>query len=564
MIAKPQKLDALTSLRFFAAAMIVIQHSHPKFGTMDFLFTNFPLSQGVSFFFVLSGFILAYNYPVLVGETDILAFFKARIARIWPAHIAAIALLAVLTENLNVDPTSLSSAYFMAVANFFLLQSLIPIQEVFFSFNSVAWSITTEMFFYFAFPLLIANNFFGWRSKLLFLVTIVGLHFWFASAWNIDMNSLKSVSVTGLIYINPVVRVLEFFIGVLTYFCFLRLRHYANYPPFIFTVIEIVAVLLTLVVMYYSIHLYAFLPWRESSFASVINTYIAWSGSSWIFPLIIIIFAIGKGQITKVLSLKPMVLLGEISFSLYLVHVTILEWYRINAVFFENQPKWSIVLGYWLLALLIAYLLHKIIENPCRKLLIALPKLKLSEALKILFLGSQATYIAVMTIIITLMLNLNLFARQPQNDSCPSILCQSLAQQHALSPFANFGGYIELTAVYLSASNADDAEYRELDLLFNVLKPLPEDDYNVAIHLVTADGKIVSQSDFTILNNHRNLSQGQWVRHIKIPAAWLKQGSGLGIAVFSKKPIKLLNVIYPKTDYDGKRVLIDFATINTQ
>ena len=81
MIIKPQKLDALTSLRFFAAAMIVLVHSNPVFGAMG-LAESLPLDQGVSFFFVLSGFILAYNYPVLVGEADILAFLKARIARI--------------------------------------------------------------------------------------------------------------------------------------------------------------------------------------------------------------------------------------------------------------------------------------------------------------------------------------------------------------------------------------------------------------------------------------------------------------------------------------------------
>jgi peptidoglycan/LPS O-acetylase OafA/YrhL len=60
VISKPQKLDALTSLRFFAAAMIVVHHGHRVFGSMG-LAESLPLDQGVSFFFVLSGFILAYN-----------------------------------------------------------------------------------------------------------------------------------------------------------------------------------------------------------------------------------------------------------------------------------------------------------------------------------------------------------------------------------------------------------------------------------------------------------------------------------------------------------------------
>jgi peptidoglycan/LPS O-acetylase OafA/YrhL len=51
------RLDALTGLRFFAALAIVIHHT--------FRLPEWPLPQSVSFFFVLSGFILAHVYPEL-------------------------------------------------------------------------------------------------------------------------------------------------------------------------------------------------------------------------------------------------------------------------------------------------------------------------------------------------------------------------------------------------------------------------------------------------------------------------------------------------------------------
>ena len=47
-ISRPQKLDALTSLRFIAAAMIVIGHAHPLFGSLG-IANAAPLGQGVSF-----------------------------------------------------------------------------------------------------------------------------------------------------------------------------------------------------------------------------------------------------------------------------------------------------------------------------------------------------------------------------------------------------------------------------------------------------------------------------------------------------------------------------------
>ncbi len=547
MIIKPQKLDALTSLRFFAAAMIVLVHINPVFGSMG-LATSLPLDQGVSFFFVLSGFILAYNYPVLVGEKDILAFLKARIARIWPAHLAAIALLVVLTAHLNVGRESIASAAFAAFANLFLFQSLIPVRKVFFAFNPVAWSISTELFFYFTFPLLIAKSFFSWRFKLGLLAVIVILHLWFVAAWEIPFDSmtLKSASVEGLIYINPAVRVFEFFSGVLAYWGFMRLRLYANYSPSIFTAIEVVSVVLTLVVMYYSAHFQALFAGQESSFTKVIHFYLHKSGSFWMFALLIMVFAFGKGWLTTVLSLKPMILLGEISFALYLVHRTVLEWYQINAVYFEHLPPWSIVVGYWLLTLLIAYLLHKAVENPCRKLLIALPKLTLSDALKLLFAGQQGVYVALMTAILAAMLNIHVLIKL---EPCPPVLCQALARQYPLSPPAVFGDYIELTALYLSAN--------ELELLFTIKQPLPIG-YSVAVDVVAADGSTVAKTD-TLILKARDLSQGeQWLERIKLPADNLKQGTGLGISIHSKS-IEFLNAAYPKMDNDSKRVLIDFA-----
>lgn len=56
------RLDQLTSLRFFAAMMIVMLHATGSFGIQKSALT---LNQGVAFFFVLSGFILTYVYPRL-------------------------------------------------------------------------------------------------------------------------------------------------------------------------------------------------------------------------------------------------------------------------------------------------------------------------------------------------------------------------------------------------------------------------------------------------------------------------------------------------------------------
>lgn len=556
MISKPQKLDALTSLRFFAAAMIVVHHGSAVFGSMG-LSETLPLDQGVSFFFVLSGFILAYNYPVLAGEADILAFFKARIARIWPAHLAAIVLVALLSRTLNIDIKSLDTALFAAVANFFLFQSIIPVRQVFFAFNPVAWSISTEMFFYFAFPLLIAKSFFDWRFKLGLLLAIVFLHIWFVAAWDIPYDSMtqKAASVEGLLYINPTVRVFEFFSGILAYWSFMRLRSSVNYSERVFTALEAFSVLLTLVVMYYSIRLPALFPAQSHHFTQILSFYIYKSGSFWAFALMILVFAFAKGGLTKVLSSKLMVLLGEISFALYLVHRTVLEWYQMNTVYFEQLPQWFIVTGYWLVILLISYLLHKIVENPCRRLLIAFPKWRFSDVVKTLFAGQQKVYVLSMIVVITAMTNLHrLITLEP----CYPVECQMLIQQHPLSPPAVFGDDLKLTALHLSAPEDKNTEYRQLNLLFETRQALTSG-YRAAIHLMTENGSTVTPIILHLHKARQLTAGGLWSEHINIPATWLKQGTGLGIVIHFKSD--QLNASYAKTDNNGKRALFDFAAI---
>ena len=77
------RLNALTSLRFFAAFVVMLHHFIS--GSLGFA----GAAHGVAFFFVLSGFILTSNYPHLSTWQDRRSFLLARFARIWPAHVAA-------------------------------------------------------------------------------------------------------------------------------------------------------------------------------------------------------------------------------------------------------------------------------------------------------------------------------------------------------------------------------------------------------------------------------------------------------------------------------------------
>src|SRR5439155_19441149 len=127
---------------------------------------HFALGQGVSFFFVLSGFVLAYNYPRLDGAKAIGGFYVARIARIWPAHIASALLFVVLIANISYFTLPAGSRALITLAHVTMTQAWIPLSRFITAYNTVSWSISTEFFFYLAFPLLAANWRSTWRMKL--------------------------------------------------------------------------------------------------------------------------------------------------------------------------------------------------------------------------------------------------------------------------------------------------------------------------------------------------------------------------------------------------------------
>jgi peptidoglycan/LPS O-acetylase OafA/YrhL len=125
----------LTSLRFFAALLVLAHH---YFGFM----AGF---SGVTFFYVLSGYILTVNYADRVGSwREVKLFWWKRFARIYPTHLLVLAAAIPFGSSLSVLPI-----------NLLLLHSWVPVQSVFFSFNGPSWSISNEAAFYGVFPWLV-------------------------------------------------------------------------------------------------------------------------------------------------------------------------------------------------------------------------------------------------------------------------------------------------------------------------------------------------------------------------------------------------------------------------
>jgi peptidoglycan/LPS O-acetylase OafA/YrhL len=365
---KAAKLNALTSLRFVAAAMIVLYHSDPTFGKYD-PFKNLAKDQAVSFFFVLSGFILSYVYPKLDSFGEVRRFIAARFARIWPAHMFAFLLVLVLIPSQRWLSSTGSTTHAMrkVIASICLVQAWIPKRGYFFAFNAPSWSISTEFFFYLCFHLLIYRWKYLWKIKLAAVFVLTVLTIVFTQAMHLPSNDISKpgVSTEGLVYISPLARLLEFTFGMTVYLAWEKLRSFPINRLW-GTVLELLSIG---VVVLASI----FVPHRAAMIGNI--EWLGHAGVSWFvqsgnlvfFALLILVMGLERGFVSQILSVPFAVTLGEISFSVYLLHGILLWFYYLHIASFSRLPDWLVYAAYWLLLLLLAHLVWQLVERPARK-----------------------------------------------------------------------------------------------------------------------------------------------------------------------------------------------------
>ncbi|MEJ7824169.1 MAG: acyltransferase [Solirubrobacteraceae bacterium] len=144
-------LPSLTALRAIAAAGVFVAHSGFFVGRTDVTASlqDGGGAGGVTFFFVLSGTILAYNY---FGEFSRQRFYRKRFARIYPVYLLAFVLGAFVIAAKDGGIAFLSPE--LITKNLLMVQGWFPHGE---AVPGTAWTLSCEMLFYASFPLLIAG-----------------------------------------------------------------------------------------------------------------------------------------------------------------------------------------------------------------------------------------------------------------------------------------------------------------------------------------------------------------------------------------------------------------------
>ncbi|WP_439589380.1 acyltransferase family protein [Hydrogenophaga sp.] len=339
------ELRALTSLRFFAALAVVILHYRDLLGPMpDWLRQLVVGGQfGVTFFFVLSGFILTYRYREWfaggVSEKRVWWFLRFRLARLYPVYLLGLLLDTPwhLLERASAGQLGeVAHTYWASwLLNAVGLQAWVPSVPFAMFWNTPAWSVAAEFFFYATFPWLCAvlvkpGRRVAWylwavpvaalMGTLLYTLVLYVMNY----LWRVEAGTQYLV----LTY-NPLLRYSEFLAGCLAGHGFLLMQSGASRRglPGLQTASGrngLLGLCLLLIV------------------ARVMNTdYSGPSAAWWLFdvstkhtsfilPFVGLILAVASGPtwLSPLLEHPRLVLLGEASYSLYIIHwsvVTVLS-----------------------------------------------------------------------------------------------------------------------------------------------------------------------------------------------------------------------------------------------
>jgi peptidoglycan/LPS O-acetylase OafA/YrhL len=395
--ASRRDIPALTGLRFLAALSVVLTHAMGKIVP----YASAPpvwhalLAQlawvGMPLFFVLSGFVIHYNYFELVRSAPVRGtaqFFVARFARLYPLFLACLAYDLAHKYGYYQLPDSTSEAlpYYLTLTQAWVYRVFAG-QSLIYQFGvmpQVAWSISTEWFFYCAYPFLClllvrrpgAGAQLGGAALLvaaaIVLVAIAAANGAALDAWAAARYGAvdeQSSFLRWLINMSPYAHFPAFVAGCVSASLFMRLRGRPVTPRearlgLALTLASLLAILLLYLVFSQSAGAVLARPLRLLKAA----------GSPGLAPAIaLLLFCCARYDniVVRVLSARWMIVCGAASYSLYLLHLEVIDAFRWESAP-VSAPRVLITDGLRLLmtvaaAIGLSFVTYNAIELPARR-----------------------------------------------------------------------------------------------------------------------------------------------------------------------------------------------------
>ncbi|MGH1420067.1 MAG: acyltransferase family protein [Hyphomicrobiaceae bacterium] len=340
-----QDLLELTSLRFFAAFYVVLFHIHDKLAQLSSISTNFFQKGyiGVDLFFILSGFILTHAYldKYLAGKFDYRQFLLFRIARIYPLHLVmTLVFVAFYAIGTLLGVTSNGQGMRWDHLGQHLLMLHAWGTTDWHSWNFPSWSISAEFFAYLLFPIYLLTTRIPVALGLALSVALY-VAFYFI----VEMSGAR---LTALMFNFGILRIVpEFLLGVFIYLFIRKFEIASGLAKF--------ALGVTVIGLLVGFHL---------GISDIILVPV-------LGFLILLIGTLSLGSEENVLRSKPLVYLGEISYSTYMVHILVLICFTVLSRKLGSGSEFPLVL--WLVMLAAIYVAsaasYHFVEHPARALI---------------------------------------------------------------------------------------------------------------------------------------------------------------------------------------------------
>jgi len=317
-----KRLLELDALRGIAALAVMNYHYFYRYNSLyghENLFVDWSTfgQYGVHLFFIISGFVIFWTLHRVKKPAD---FIVSRISRLYPAYWLAVAFTFILVSIFGLPGREVSIS--SAIANLMMFHGYFHIPNV----DGVYWTLTVELTFYFWIFLVYRIGFLNKIEYLLLPLVIASV-----------LNSLHLIYLPGIILKLLLIKYIAFFLAGI---CYYRLAHNEHKNR------SVVILLISLAATFFTYPLQGFI----------------------LFLIIFIVFFLAISGSLAFLKARPLVFLGSISYSLYLIHQN-LGYIIINNFYTHAVNPLIAIIVSMTISIITASIFFYFIEKPALKII---------------------------------------------------------------------------------------------------------------------------------------------------------------------------------------------------
>ena len=344
------RLDYLDSARGIASMMVVLGHFVNWRLSNNLYVKIFPLSiingaDAVSFFFVLSGFVLSYKYIILHHEMNVKVFLIKRFFRLYPGFVVAVLSVFLYYHKHGILFSVFKELFYYNKENLWWELALLRDTHYFYV---PGWTLSIEMGFSFMMPIFILCAQKDIKAVIWFVPLILVMGNGFISGFAI-----------------------HFCLGTIAAFFYHSIRNFdfskSKFYKFRYLIYLVVIILIELC------HIDSILHFSENEYCKLFVriTSLDFFHFNGLTTFLILIWIINSVSAQNFLNLRPLIFIGKISYGLYLIHwvvvIIIMDyWDKIMLFFKHGYFAYPIMLCVEaIVSIILATLIYYFIEKPC-------------------------------------------------------------------------------------------------------------------------------------------------------------------------------------------------------